>query len=82
MSGVRQASVGPPARERGSETRRPEPPERSRALAVLGVWCVLGIATAVAVAAAGASSVLAAFLVALAVVTGALGWYAAERARV
>jgi len=84
VSGVRQGSVGLPARERGSQTSRPEPPERSRAraLVVLGVWCVLGIATAVAVAAAGASSMLAAFLVALAVVTGALGWYAAERARV
>ena len=72
------------ARERAREPDvAPEPPERSRAwaLVVLGVWCVLGIATAVA-AGGGEPSTLAAFLVALAVVTGALGWYAAERARV
>ncbi|HTQ69638.1 MAG TPA: HD domain-containing phosphohydrolase [Solirubrobacteraceae bacterium] len=49
---------------------------------VLCVWCAVGLATAITVYATDASATVSALLVGLAVVTGALGWYAAETARV
>ncbi len=60
-----------------------EPRERdwTRAIVVLLVWCALGSGTAIAVYVTDASAGVAALLVAFAVVIGAVGWYAAERAR-
>jgi methanogenic corrinoid protein MtbC1 len=51
-------------------------------MVVLLVWCAVGMAAAFAVDALEVSTTLAAFIVGLAVATGALGWYHAERARV
>ncbi len=67
---------------RGSATPG-EPRERdwTRAIVVLLVWCALGSGTAIAVYVTDASAGVAALLVAFAVLIGAVGWYAAERAR-
>ena len=67
---------------RGSATPS-EPKERdwTRAIVVLLVWCALGSGTAIAVYVTDASAGVAALLVGFAVVIGAVGWYAAERAR-
>jgi methanogenic corrinoid protein MtbC1 len=49
---------------------------------VLLIWCAVGLATAITVYATDASASVSALLVGLAVVTGAIGWFAAEQARV
>ena len=49
---------------------------------MLLIWCAVGLATAITVYATDASASVSALLVGLAVVTGAIGWFAAEQARV
>jgi len=58
------------------------PRDRTRAVIVLLIWSVVGLATATTVYATDASAGVSALLVGLAVVTGAIGWFAAEQARV
>ncbi len=62
----------------------PEPPARNRKLAIVALfaWCALGFGAAIAINATEASPAVSALLVGIGVVGGAIGWYAAERARV
>jgi methanogenic corrinoid protein MtbC1 len=56
--------------------------DRTRAVVVLLIWCAVGLATAITAYATEASATVSALLVGLAVLTGAVGWFAAEQARV
>ena len=82
LNRLQEATHRAPAPARASAVPA-EPPERdwTRVIVVLLVWCALGFGTAVAIYATDASAGVGALIVAFAVLIGAVGWYAAERAR-